>query len=261
MWEVIVHFVDIGRIDDHHCSFPNNLAQHSILIKSLFRTADMIVHIFFQNVYNCLNNTIIYCVGLFLNYDICCQHIFIYVLLVLYLTEKHNQWLYWITIDIWLSPWSFLLWYPFWFNKGNGKSIIFSGQNSVDFYYSSYVQNGQYMVSWDSITWTFFFFHTILMHFFYFKYSSFWVTSSHYSTWAIFYGKEAKLEISHLWRVMVLNTFFNNISVISWRSVLLVEETSYPEKKHHPSASHWQTWSHNVVSSTYRHEHNSNSKL
>ena len=126
------------------------------------------------------------------NYDICRQHIFIYVLLVLYLTEKHNQWLYWITLDIWLSPWSFLLWYPFWFNKGNGKPIIFSGQNSVDFYYSSYVQNGQYMVSWDSKTWTFFFFHTILMHFFYFKYSSFWVTSSHYSTWAIFYGKEAK---------------------------------------------------------------------
>ena len=31
-------------------------------------------------------------------------------------------------------------------------------------------------------------------------------------------------------RVMVFNTTFNNISVISWRSVLLVEETKYPEK-------------------------------
>jgi hypothetical protein len=29
---------------------------------------------------------------------------------------------------------------------------------------------------------------------------------------------------------MVFNTTFNNISVISWRSVLLVEEKEYPEK-------------------------------
>jgi len=29
---------------------------------------------------------------------------------------------------------------------------------------------------------------------------------------------------------MVLNATFNNISVISWLSVLLVEETEYPEK-------------------------------
>ena len=31
-------------------------------------------------------------------------------------------------------------------------------------------------------------------------------------------------------RVMVLNATFNNASVISWRSVLLVEETEYSEK-------------------------------
>ena len=40
---------------------------------------------------------------------------------------------------------------------------------------------------------------------------------------------------------MVFNaTFitFNNISVISWRSVLLVEETGGPEKKHRAVASH-----------------------
>jgi hypothetical protein len=30
--------------------------------------------------------------------------------------------------------------------------------------------------------------------------------------------------------VMAFNTTFNNISVILWRSVLLVEETEYPEK-------------------------------
>jgi hypothetical protein len=33
-------------------------------------------------------------------------------------------------------------------------------------------------------------------------------------------------------RVMVLNATFNNISVISWRSVLLVEETGVPGENH-----------------------------
>ena len=51
-----------------------------------------------------------------------------------------------------------------------------------------------------------------------------------------------------------LNATFNNISVISWRLVLLVEETTAPGKNHWPVASHWQTLSHNVVSSTHRHE-------
>ena len=46
---------------------------------------------------------------------------------------------------------------------------------------------------------------------------------------------------------MVLNATFNNISVISWRSVLLVAETRLPGKNHRPVASHWQTLSHNVV--------------
>ena len=32
-------------------------------------------------------------------------------------------------------------------------------------------------------------------------------------------------------RVMVFNTTFNNISAISWRSVLLVEETGVPGEK------------------------------
>jgi hypothetical protein len=31
---------------------------------------------------------------------------------------------------------------------------------------------------------------------------------------------------------MVINTTFNNISVISWRSVLLVEETREPRENH-----------------------------
>ena len=58
---------------------------------------------------------------------------------------------------------------------------------------------------------------------------------------------------------MVLNATFNNISVISWRSVLLVEETGVPGENDRPVASHWQTLSHNVTSSTLRHELDSNS--
>jgi hypothetical protein len=49
--------------------------------------------------------------------------------------------------------------------------------------------------------------------------------------------------------LMVYNATFNNISVISWQSVLLVEET---RENHQTVASHWQTLSHNVVSSTPR---------
>ena len=47
--------------------------------------------------------------------------------------------------------------------------------------------------------------------------------------------------------LMLFNATFNNISVISWRSVLLVEETGGPGENHQPVASHWQTLSHNVV--------------
>jgi len=60
---------------------------------------------------------------------------------------------------------------------------------------------------------------------------------------------------------MVFNATFNNISVISWRSVLLVEETGGPGENHRPVASHSQTLSHNVVSSTPRHEQDINSQL
>ena len=35
--------------------------------------------------------------------------------------------------------------------------------------------------------------------------------------------------------VMVFNATFNNISVISWRSVLLVEVTGVPRENHRPS--------------------------
>jgi hypothetical protein len=40
--------------------------------------------------------------------------------------------------------------------------------------------------------------------------------------------------------IMMFNTTFNNISAISWRSVLLVEETRVHGENHRPVASHWQ---------------------
>ena len=46
---------------------------------------------------------------------------------------------------------------------------------------------------------------------------------------------------------MVFNAIFSNISV------LLVEETRVPGENQRGVASHWQTLSHNVVSSTRRH--------
>jgi hypothetical protein len=62
---------------------------------------------------------------------------------------------------------------------------------------------------------------------------------------------------------MVFNATFNNISVIAWRLVLLVEETGVPRENHRPVASHWQPSLHtcNVVSSTPRHEWDLNLQL
>jgi hypothetical protein len=37
---------------------------------------------------------------------------------------------------------------------------------------------------------------------------------------------------------MMLNATFNNISAISWRLVLLVEETGVPGENHKPVARH-----------------------
>jgi hypothetical protein len=58
---------------------------------------------------------------------------------------------------------------------------------------------------------------------------------------------------------MVFNATFNNISVISWRSLLLVEETRVPEDKTIDLLQVTdQLLSHNVVSSTPRHKRGSN---
>ena len=56
-----------------------------------------------------------------------------------------------------------------------------------------------------------------------------------------------------LWvRVRVFNAIFNNISVILWRSVLLMEETT------DLSQVNDKLLSHNVVSSTPRHDRDLN---
>jgi hypothetical protein len=56
----------------------------------------------------------------------------------------------------------------------------------------------------------------------------------------------------------LFNATFNTIIVISWRSVLFMEETGIPGENHRPVASKWRTLSH-VVSSTSRHERATNS--
>jgi len=49
---------------------------------------------------------------------------------------------------------------------------------------------------------------------------------------------------------MVFKATFNNISAISWWSVLLVEVTRVPIENQPPAASHCQTLSHIAVLST-----------
>ena len=58
---------------------------------------------------------------------------------------------------------------------------------------------------------------------------------------------------------MVFNATFNNISVISWWSVLLVEETGVPGENHWSVESYWPTLLHNVVSGIAGHDRDSNS--
>ena len=57
---------------------------------------------------------------------------------------------------------------------------------------------------------------------------------------------------------MLFNVTFSNISVISWRSVLLVREIG---ENYRPVTSHRQTLSNNIESSTPRHEQGSNTPL
>jgi hypothetical protein len=54
---------------------------------------------------------------------------------------------------------------------------------------------------------------------------------------------------------------FNATSVVLCRSVLLAEETGVLGENHRPVESHWQTLSHNVVSSTPIYKGGSNSRF
>ena len=71
-------------------------------------------------------------------------------------------------------------------------------------------------------------------------------TSSWYTTlkW-----KKNYLFIYYFYGVMVFNATFNNMSMISWQSVLLLEESGVSGENYWPAASHWQTLSDNVASS------------
>ena len=54
------------------------------------------------------------------------------------------------------------------------------------------------------------------------------------------------------WLILVLNATYNNISVISWRSVLLVEETGVPGENHQPGARHRYTLLHRDSNSQHQ---------
>ena len=60
---------------------------------------------------------------------------------------------------------------------------------------------------------------------------------------------------------MVFIATFNNISDMSWWSVLLLEVTEVPVENLRPVASNWRILSHNAVSTTPRHEQGSNLQL
>jgi hypothetical protein len=54
----------------------------------------------------------------------------------------------------------------------------------------------------------------------------------------LFCGLYALIYLYYLMNIMVFNVTFNNISVISWRSVLLIGENGVPGENHCPGASH-----------------------
>ena len=68
----------------------------------------------------------------------------------------------------------------------------------------------------------------------------------------VYHVHELYYTMVRVWlRVMVFNATFNNISAISWQSILLVEETRVSGENHRSVASLWQTLSHNVVLSHF----------
>ena len=69
-------------------------------------------------------------------------------------------------------------------------------------------------------------------------------------------------EMSNLYRGPSIDASYQVlVHLAKWQSVLLVEETGVLRENKRPVANNWQTLSHNVVSSTPRHERGSSSQL
>ena len=62
----------------------------------------------------------------------------------------------------------------------------------------------------------------------------------------VFFSVNSLLKIWHWWGIGL------GLWCLMPLSVLLLEEIGVPGENHRPAESHWQTWSHNVVSSTLR---------
>jgi ammonia channel protein AmtB len=68
-----------------------------------------------------------------------------------------------------------------------------------------------------------------------------------YPRWSMIRNKCIFIPFHHFFIVFIYywggySVTFNNISIISWRSVLVVNETGVPGENHRPIASHWQTF-------------------
>jgi hypothetical protein len=81
------------------------------------------------------------------------------------------------------------------------------------------------------------------MYFFFVSFFKRWFKNTHFCNYIPPNCFERQMFVC----LMIFNATFKNISVISSRSVLLVEEIGEPGENHRPAAGHWQTVSHNAV--------------
>jgi hypothetical protein len=87
------------------------------------------------------------------------------------------------------------------------------------------------------------------------------VVSSNSVHGEVYLIRHRMLAYSKLWKLIwVIGGRYDFVGLL-WLSVLLVEQTGVPGENHQPVASHWQTISHKVVSSTPPHEQSLNSQL
>jgi hypothetical protein len=79
----------------------------------------------------------------------------------------------------------------------------------------------------------------------------------------MYVDKQGMVSGSALYKVsvMMFNATFNNISLISWRSVLLGEGTGILGVNYQPVTSHGKTLSHTVASGTPHHQRDLNSQI